>query len=237
MNQWFEFRHFIVRQERCAMKVGTDGVLLGAWADGADRILDIGTGTGLIALMMAQRFPRAEVDAIEIEHDAAGQALENAEASPFGNRITVIESSIQDYAEGYKGLPYGAIVSNPPFFSSSLKNPDRQRALARHTDSLSFRDLFFSVDKLLADDGVFSVVIPDGGREHFMAEAAVFGFFLVRETFVRTTPRKQPKRILLAFMKHREGIVRREEVAMMSPDGLKSQWYAQLTEDFYLPKD
>lgn len=237
MNQWFEFRHFTVRQERCAMKVGTDGVLLGAWADGADRILDIGAGTGLIALMMAQRFPGSEVDAVEIERDAATQAMENAEASPFSSRITVIESSIQDYAEKYTGLPYGAVVSNPPFFNSSLKNPDKQRSLARHTDSLSYRDLFFSVSRLLADDGVFSVVIPDSCRDSFMSEAAVFGFFLVRETFVRTTPRKQPKRILLAFMKRRTGTVRREEVAMMSPDGSKSQWYARLTEDFYLSKD
>jgi len=236
-NEEFKFQRFTVRQERCAMKVGTDGVLLGAWAGGASRILDAGTGTGLIALMMAQRFPDAVVDAVEIDHGAAEQARENAGRSPFAGRVNVFETSLQDYAKDYDGIPYGAIVSNPPYFNDSLKNPDGQRTLARHTDSLPYCDLFRSVDTLLDAGGVFSAVIPCSCKEDFMAEAAIFGFFPIRETFVHTISHKPPKRCLLAFSRKRAAEVKREEVAMMHSGNTKSSWYAGLTRDFYLVKD
>lgn len=235
-NEEFAFKRFTVRQDRCAMKVGTDGVLLGAWAAGASRILDIGTGTGLIALMMAQRFPDAVVDAVEIDHDTAEQARENAFLSPFRGRVNVFETSLQVYADGYTGVPYGAVVANPPFFNGSLRNPDAKRMLARHTDSLSYRDLFYSVAALLDSGGVFSVVIPCNCKDEFMSEAAIHGFFPVKETVVRTTPRRQPKRCLLAFRKKRDVETVCEEVTVMQSDNTMSPWYAEMTGDFYLAK-
>ena len=150
------------------MKVGTDGVLLGAWAEGGKRILDIGTGTGLIALMMAQRFPASTIDAIEIDSDAASQAVDNVKLSSFSNIVHVMNGSFQDFASSMPSKQYDSIVSNPPFFNNSLKNPDEARMLARHTDTLSFRDLFHGVEKLLMDDGVFSAIIPATEKTSFI---------------------------------------------------------------------
>ena len=237
MNDWFQFKRFIVKQDRCAMKVGTDGVLLGAWAQGSRRILDIGTGTGLIALMMAQRFPDAVVDAVEIDGEAANQAKDNAVCSPFHTRVNVFETSLQDYAKDFEGQPYDAIVSNPPYFNNSLKNPDGRRTIARHTDSLPYAVLFRSGDKLLAANGAFSLIVPNDIKADILTEAAVFGFFLLRETAVKTTSSKQPKRCLFAFTKVRPESVNKETVTMMNADATPSSWYSNLTEDFYLSKE
>ena len=138
----FTFKQFHVEQDRTAMKVGTDGVLLGAWAEGGCTILDIGTGTGLVALMMAQRFEDAQVVGIDIDPDASEQARENVAASPFASRISILHTSLQAFSTERK---FDAIVSNPPYFEHSLKNPDAARAAARHADSLPFADLFSGV--------------------------------------------------------------------------------------------
>ncbi len=135
MGKTFQFKKFTIAQDRCAMKVGTDGVLLGAWARGGKRVLDIGTGTGLVALMMAQRFTDAVVDAVEIDHDTAGQAMENVSSSPFANRVKVFAKALQGFEPD---APYDSIVTNPPFFSNSLLAPDSSRTMARHTVALSF---------------------------------------------------------------------------------------------------
>ena len=137
----FQFRQFFVGQQHCAMKVGTDGVLLGAWATGGHHILDIGTGTGVVALMMAQRFPSADIDAIEVDHDAAEQATDNVRQSPFASRVTVTHTALQNF---HPSAPYDSIVCNPPYFLNSLKAPETSRSLARHAgdDSLTFRDIF-----------------------------------------------------------------------------------------------
>jgi tRNA1Val (adenine37-N6)-methyltransferase len=135
----FKFKQFEIHQDRCAMKVGTDGVLLGAWAPGGKRILDVGSGTGLISLMMAQRFPEAQVRGIDMDGEACEEAAENVAASPFADRVEIECCRLQDY---HSEESFDAIVSNPPFFLNSLKNPDSKRTMARHTDSLPFRDLF-----------------------------------------------------------------------------------------------
>ena len=227
-NDYFNFRQFTVRQERCAMKVGTDGTLLGAWAHGGSSVLDIGIGTGLVALMMAQRFPESRIVGIDIDHDAVEQALENVTASPFRN-IEVVEVD----AKLYEGTCFDAIVCNPPYFVDSLQCPDIQRALARHTVSLSFRDLFAAVSRLLADDGEFSVVIPFDCKARLEAEAALAGLFKVRECAVKTTPRKQPRRYLLAFRRHPADLEQTEGVIEIRPSE-RSEWYQELTKDFYL---
>lgn len=258
----FRFKQFEIEQDRCAMKVGTDGVLLGAWAQGGRRILDIGSGTGLISLMMAQRFPEAEVVGIDMDVDACRQARENVMASPFRDRVEIECCRLQDFggagvsktaealetAEGLKadggaseaaeGLKaagvFDAIVSNPPFFVDSLKNPDSKRTMARHTDSLPFRDLFAGVKRLLSDDGIFSAIVPVEVVEQFVAESCILGFYLIRKCGVKTVERKQPKRFMLSFVKHRISPYEEHVETMMDSHGNRSEWYRKITEEFYL---
>ena len=213
------------------MKVGTDGVLLGAWAQGGCRILDIGSGTGLISLMMAQRFPEAEVVGIDMDADACGQAKENVKASPFRDRVEIVCCRLQDF--GGAGV-FDAIVSNPPFFVDSLKNPDSKRTMARHTDSLPFRDLFAGVKRLLSDEGVFSAIVPTEVVEQFVAESCMLGFYLIRKCGVKTVERKQPKRFMLSFAKHRISPYEEHVETMMDSQGNRSEWYKKITEEFYL---
>lgn len=226
----FRFKKFEIRQDRCGMKVGTDGVLLGAWAKGGARILDVGSGTGLLSLMMAQRFPDAAVDGIDIDGVACEEARENVWASPFADRVRILRTRLQDY----HAEPYDAIVSNPPFFVGSLKNPDERRALARHSDSLSFVDLFDGVKRLLKPGGVFSVIVPMEVKEKFVSEGYMVGFRLVIFCSVKTVERKPPKRCLLAFCQDVKRAFVSEEVILNAADGQRSEWYANLTKDFYL---
>ena len=159
-NPFFQFKQFTIRHDKCAMKVGTDGVLLGAWAgtESCSRILDVGTGTGLIALMLAQR-SKAVVDAIDIDADACLQAQENAESSLFAGRINVFHSDLVDFAQASTHL-YDLIVSNPPYFVDSLKCPNLQRNTARHTDTLTLEDLLQYSRKLLAPQGRIALILP-----------------------------------------------------------------------------
>lgn len=235
-NSYFSFKQFTVHQERCAMKVGTDGTLLGAWARGGAHILDIGTGTGLIALMMAQRFSEASVDAIDIDSDACLQARENVAASPFTDRIKVHHCRLQDFMpvippetleDINSSFHYDAIVANPPYFEQSLKAPDAQRSMARHTDSLSYRDLMNGIGHLLDSDGEFSVVIPFDCRSSLEMEAVMVGLYPSRACAVKTTPRKPARRYLLAFRKH-PGEIETSELIM------NSDAYHDLVKDFYL---
>lgn len=233
-NNSFTFQKFTIHQDRCAMKVGTDGVLLGAWAHGGKRILDIGTGTGLVAIMMAQRFADAHVTAVEIDHNAALQACNNANCSPFACRIGIVETSIQNF-EVHGTQLFDSIVSNPPFFTDSLKNPDSQRATARHADTLPYRDLFTAVKRLLAEDGEFSAIIPSNCLTSFIAEAYLAHLVPIRRLAIRTTPRKQPKRLLVSFgHTSSESNATNKEQCLMNPDGSRSDWYINLTSDFYL---
>ena len=227
----FTFKQFHVEQDRTAMKVGTDGVLLGAWAEGGRTILDIGTGTGLVALMMAQRFEDAQVVGIDIDPDASEQARENVAASPFSSRISILHTSFQAFSTERK---FDSIVSNPPYFEHSLKNPDAARASARHADSLPFADLFSGVSRLLADEGVFSAIVPMDCLERFCSEAYLLGFFLLRRYDVKTTPRKPSKRCLVAFCRRRPDVLDRQEVCLMDEGGVRSTWYTALTKEFYL---
>ena len=218
----FQFKQFVIEQELCAMKVGTDGVLLGAWARGGQWVLDIGTGTGVIALMMAQRYPEAQVTAIDIDEGAVRQTLLNVETSPFTTQIVVRHEPVQEH-QG----EYDAIVSNPPFFIDSLAAPDLQRNMARHTETLSYGQLMQAAYRLLTDDGEFSVVVPFDYRRRMEDEAIFVGFFPSRVCGVKTTDRKPVKRYLLAFRKHP---CQCEEEVLTIGDSR----YQQLTQDFYL---
>ena len=230
----FKFKQFTIRQDRCAMKVGTDGTLLGAWASapvGACRILDIGTGTGLIALMMAQRFPEAQLVGLDIDGFAVCQAKENVKASPFNDRISIVECDISDY---HAEAPFEAIVSNPPFFVSSLECPDSQRSIARHTSSLTYETLFKSVNRLLSDSGRFSLVIPTDNRSRLESEAALVGLFVTRICSVRATPDKPIKRYLMEFRKSSVPQIIIEEGVIETAPMVRSEWYQEYVKDFYI---
>ena len=233
-NDYFQFKQFTIHQQRCAMKVGTDGTILGAWAQAptaSARILDIGTGTGLIALMMAQRFPQASVVGIDIDADAISQAQENVKASPFANRIEISKENIL-YFEDKRG--FDAIVTNPPFFVKALTCPDHQRTLARHTVSLTYEGLMHAANRLLNPHGIFSLVIPSECQSTLEAEAILAGFFITRVCQIRTTPQKEPKRLLIEFSKIPVDKILIEEGVIEEAPNVRTHWYQQLTQDFYI---
>lgn len=233
-NDYFQFRQFVVHQQRCAMKVGTDGTLLGAWAaapSGQCRILDIGTGTGLIALMMAQRYPEAEVTGIDIDEDAVAQAVENVRLSPFSERVCIYRQDIVNFTDI---IGFDAIVSNPPYFVDSLACPDDQRTIARHAVSLTYEQLMHQVYRLLKDEGRFSVVVPSDCRAKIEAAACLEGFFTTRVCLIKTTPRKQPKRQLIEFQKHPVSELDISEGVIEVSPNVRSEWYQQLTKEFYI---
>ena len=213
------------------MKVGTDGVLVGAWARGGRHILDIGCGTGLIALMMAQRFPDAHIDGVEIDPDAARQACENVVASAFADRIGIHALPLQAFVPDQ---PYDAIVSNPPFFLNGLKNPDASRTLARHAESLPYKAILGFAGKWLNLRGELSVIIPSELLEQFTTEAYMSGFYLSRKTILKTTLSKSPKRCLIAFSRQRKGEMETSEQYLLKKDGGRSEWYDSLTKGFYI---
>ena len=233
-NGYFQFKQFTVRQQHCAMKVGTDGTLLGAWAQASldtCRVLDVGTGTGLIALMMAQRYPEALVIAIDIDEKAVFQAQENVSASPFADRIKVLEADVQTFENSEK---FDSIVCNPPFFEDSLVCPDPQRTEARHTVSLGYRQLMEAAFRLLKDDGLFSVIIPADCRSRLESEAHLRGFFISRLCSVQTTPSKAPKRYMIEFLKYPVNEIDTKNGILESSPQVRSEWYRKLTQEFYI---
>lgn len=230
----FQFKQFVVNQEHCAMKVGTDGTLLGAWAnapEGASRILDIGTGTGLIALMMAQRFPDAQIIGIDIDLDATIQAMENVATSPFADRIMInrVDATKFEDKEGFD-----AIVSNPPYFVDSLTCPGEQRTMARHAVTLNYQTLMHTANKLLKNDGIISIVIPTENIEDINSVAACEGLFVTRVCKIKTTPNKQSKRQLVEIRKHPVDEIDYSEEILEDNPGHRSEWYHNLTKDFYI---
>lgn len=227
----FTFKQFEIRQDRCAMKVGTDGVLLGAWArvEHCKRILDVGTGTGLVALMAAQR-SHAEVVGIDLDADAVSQAAENAAASPWSSRVQVMAADVKEYADAQL---YDAVLCNPPFFENSLKCPDAARTMARHTDTLTFDDLARSAARLLAPDGEFSVVIPYDRTTDMTVSAACYGLFATRQTIVYPFEGARPKRMLMAFSKQ-GGAHTPAPLYIQDAQRIHTPEYVALVKDFYL---
>lgn len=231
----FKFKQFTIRQEKAGMKVGTDGVLLGAWADCRDAftILDIGTGTGLIALMLAQRTD-GMIDGIEIDTDAFDEACYNVEASDWQQRITLFNTPLQEYAR-ICSKKYDIIVSNPPFFTNSLKTPDAQRTMARHNDSLAPFELFEGVKKLIAPKGSLFIIIPAANYDEFNHLATKHGFTCRKKLWVKPTPDIQPKRVLLEYY-HGDCENIEEESLVVEQNGRHqySDEYKALTKDYYL---
>jgi tRNA1Val (adenine37-N6)-methyltransferase len=235
-NDWFEFKQFKILQDRCAMKVGTDGVLLGAWAalPVQGGVLDIGTGTGLIALMMAQRNAQIRIDAIEIDLEAARQAAGNVAESPWASRIRVEHCSFQNFLETAP-CRYDLIISNPPFFSFSVKAGNDKRTLARHTETLSFDTMLAGSMQLLSPGGTLALILPVAEFDLFSEKAKVFGFFEQRRLTVYPTLEKPAVRILSQWALHVIDAVELGDLVVepqlrhhYSPE------YKSLTKDFYL---
>jgi len=246
-NDFFRFKQFTIRQGGAAMKVGVDSVLLGAWActdhtsflasHSSLRILDVGAGTGLLALMAAQRYPDAAIDAVEIDMDACRQATDNVANSPWSSHIRVICDDFINYAK-HCPLRYDLIISNPPYFTASLKPPDAKRNIARHNDSLPHRCLLDGSAKLLASSGVLAIVLPTAEALTLMDEAAIYGLFVKRMLQVQPIPSKPVYRILVELSKTPSlacGEKLEERLCIEKSD--RSDYtdeYKQLTKEFYL---
>lgn len=233
-NPYFRFKQFTVYHDLCAMKVGIDGVLLGAWAeaDSAKRVLDIGTGSGLIALMIAQRSPQAEITAIDIDKGAVSQARINAKNSPWKDRIHVYHASLQEYAQ--REEKFDLIVSNPPYFLNSLKAPDEKRSSARHADTLTHKELVLLSKEMLSAEGRLCIILPvEEGRE-CMKFAEQNGLFCTKTVNIHPKPNVDVKRLLLEFSLHYEPktewalTIETENRHQYSPD------FTELAKDFYL---
>lgn len=237
-NNYFIFKRFTIYQDKCAMKVGTDGVLLGAWidADGMQRILDVGTGTGLIAIMLAQR-TKAIIEAVEIDEDAALQARQNAEASPWHDRIIVYHTSFQEFAL-QSASRYDLIVSNPPYYHNALKATAKSRTTARHAMSLDYQNLIEYSEKLLASEGKLCMIVPYDMSNLIIDHACLNGLYVHRVMKVRSTALKQPSRIILEFSRTKEYRPHTSELTIMQDDSLTyTEEYKNLTAEYYLNFD
>jgi len=236
MNDFFRFKQFTIYQNTCSMKVGTDGVLLGAWvsvAEAAQRILDVGTGTGVIAIMLAQRSPQARIDAVEIDKAAAAQARQNAESSPWASRLSVFHQDFNDFASSAASR-YDLIVSNPPYFNRSLTSPDSRRTTARHTAELLHEELLCGSLQLLNPQGRLAVVMPYVEGNVFVALAAGAGLYCHRKLNVSTKKDRPAKRLLMEFSRSK---ARLDEQSLYIEGNALSSFtaeYRALTKDFYL---
>ena len=230
-NEYFRFKQFCIHHDRCAMKVGTDGVLLGAWGcvEGK-RILDIGTGTGVIALMAAQRNPEAKVLGIDVDEAAVLQAKENVAESPFSSRV---ECVLQNVLTFEPEATFDAILCNPPFFTEDTLPDDKGRALARNSKSLPFSQLIRKVASLLAENGKFSVIIPNDSVQEFVGLCLLENLHLERRCIVRTKANKPPRRAMLTFSRN-ASITEDKGMCLLADDGTRSEAYKTLTNDFYL---
>lgn len=234
MGNIFRYRNFEVRQENAAMKVGTDSDLLGTLSAGGKNILDVGTGTGVLSLMLAQRFPEARIMAIEIDDDAVKDAAYNFSVSPFADRISLRHTSFQDFLTQDGVGEYDSVVCNPPYFDKSLECPDLGRSRARHSSSLPFDVLAQGAYSLLKAEGVFSVCIPPEVLVVFKEECQRAGFSLQEEYRVKSVPRKLPKRYVLVFRKGRVDEPKVQEYCMRNEDRTRSEWYKALMQDFLI---
>ena len=231
----FTFKRFFVAHDRCAMKVGTDAILLGAWAPVANvkRVLDIGTGSGLIALMLAQRTPESvSLDAIELDPAAAAQAGENIQASPWAQRIQVWPQDIVAWSETCEKR-YSLIVSNPPYFAAGVECATPERETARYTGALDHQTLLRCAGMLIEEEGFFCVVLPEAIGNHFIALALADGWHLRFRTDVAEYAHRLPHRVLLGFSPC-EGETLVERMAIRGPDKNYSEAWCGLTRDFYL---
>ena len=231
----FNFKQFHVNQDRCAMKIGTDGVLLGAWTpiiNNPYNVLDIGAGTGILSLMLAQRSNAEQIDAIEIDEDAYEQCVENFEASPWSDKLFCFHAGLDEFVDEPED-EYDLIISNPPFYTDDYKSDNSSRDLARFEDALPFEELIEAAALLLSDNGIFSVIIPFKEEERFVSLCKELDLFPLKITRVKGTPTTEIKRSLLAFCKMEQTPLIDELVIEISRHNYTPE-YIELTKEFYL---
>ncbi|WP_299124971.1 methyltransferase [uncultured Tenacibaculum sp.] len=234
----FKFKEFTVDQDKTAMKIGTDAVLLGAWCnlgEFPDAILDIGSGTGVISLMLAQRSDAMTIDAVEIDEGAYEQTVENFEQSDWGDRLFCYSATFNDFAEemAEEEEVYDVIVSNPPFYTDDFETKDEARNKARFTSSLTFEDLLAGVSKILSTNGLFSVIIPFKEEKSFVQLAKENELFVQRVCRVKGNETSEIKRSMLTFS-FQEQEVKEEELIIEKERHQYTDAYIELTKDFYL---
>ena len=232
----FKFKQFSVNQDKCAMKVGTDGVLLGAWCpidNNPKSILDIGTGTGIIALMLAQRTNANQIDALEIDENAFEQATENFDNSTFADRLYCYHAGLDEFIEEPED-EYDLIISNPPFFAEDFKSTDEGRNLARFLDAMPFEELIEAADLLLSENGVFAVIIPFKEEQNFIDLAADYELYPIKITRVRGTFTTPIIRTLVAFKRFELPVSIADELIIEIERHQYTNEYIELTKDFYL---
>ena len=231
----FTFKQFQVNQDRCAMKIGTDGVLLGGWTpliNNPYNVLDIGAGTGILSLMLAQRSNAEQIDAIEIEEDAYEQCVENFEASHWGDKLFCFHAGLDEFVDEPED-EYDLIISNPPFYTDDFKSDNASRDLARFEDALPFEELIEAAALLLSDNGIFSVIIPFKEEERFVSMCKELDLFPLKITRVKGTPTSEIKRSLLAFCRIEQTPLIDELIIEISRHNYTPE-YIELTKEFYL---
>jgi tRNA1Val (adenine37-N6)-methyltransferase len=234
-NQHFRFKQFTINQDKCAMKVCTDACILGAFVDvkDTDKILDIGAGTGLLSLMVAQR-TKAQIEAVEIDEDAYNQAVENIANSQFANQIKVYKTSIQEFTRDLF-RSFSLIVSNPPFYQNSLQSPDNQTNKALHNTELSFEELANCVVKLLNDDGRFVVLLPYHETQEFVKIAKINGLFVNHQLHIRHDVNKPIFRVISTFTSDSDSELMIDELKIWQENGkVYDQKFRELLKDYYL---
>jgi tRNA1Val (adenine37-N6)-methyltransferase len=232
----FQFKQFSVNQDQTAMKIGTDGVLLGAWTpidNNPKSVLDIGTGTGIIALMLAQRCDAEQIDALEIDENAYEQAVENFEGSPWGDRLFCFHAGLDEFIDDPED-EYDLIVSNPPFFSEDYRSANEQRDLARFQEAMPFEELVEAADLLLSENGIFSVIIPFNEEDRFIELCAEVELFPIKVTRVKGTQNTKIVRSLLAFKRYELSVLTADELVIEISRHEYTAEYIALTKDFYL---
>ncbi len=235
MSKPFKFKQFTVNQDRCAMKIGTDGVLLGAWVpidDSVNSILDIGTGTGVIALMAAQRSEAEIIDALEIDTEAYEQAVDNFESSDWGDRLFCYHASFQEFVDEIEDK-YDLLISNPPFYTENYKTSDVQRDIARFQDALPFDHLVIGASRLLSDQGLLALIIPYKEEERVIDIAANINLFPKKITRVKGNPTSEIKRSMLLFG-FNQTTTEIDELVIENSRHQYTNPYIDLTKDFYL---
>ena len=231
----FEFKQFSIQQERSAMKIGTDGVLLGAWVSlekNPESILDLGAGTGILSLQLAQRCHAEIIDAVELDEDAYEECVENFEASDWGDRLFCYHASVQQFASEIEDT-YDLIISNPPFYSEDYKTDDIARNTARFTDTLPFNDLALAVSQLLSKKGSFALILPRKEEEEFIKLASENGLFPNRICRVKGNSTSEVKRSLISFSFDKTETIF-EELTIEISRHVYTKDYINLVKDFYL---
>lgn len=232
----FKFKQFAVNQDRCAMKIGTDAVLLGAWCpidNNPKSILDVGAGTGILALMLAQRTNADQIDALEIDEEAYEQCVENFENSPWADKLFCYHAALDEFVDDPED-EYDLIISNPPFYSEDFKTSDEQRDLARFQDAMPFDDLIEAADLLLSENGTFAVVIPYKEEDRFIDLCAEYELYAVKATRVKGSQKTPIVRSLLAFKRYELSVLTADELVIEINRHEYTDDYINLTQDFYL---